>query len=126
MNGLAAVDTTGSVADHGEPVETTIWDQATLSKVTAFAATMEEISAQRDEVNARKAAAIVELVNLGFNKDAIGAALKYHNTPEEKRANFDLSYIYARKAFGAPIQDDLFSAAMQQQVEVAKAAPVED
>lgn len=126
MNALSAVDTTGSDADNGETVETTIWDTSTLSKVTAFADTMEEIGKQRDEVNARKAAAIAELVNLGFNKDAIGAALKYHNTPEEKRANFDLTYIYARKAFGAPIQDDLFAAAMQQQVEVSKATPADD
>lgn len=117
---VSQIDFTGSDATTGEEVENnTIWDQDTLAKVAAFVGAMEDIEKGREELNARKAQAIAELVNMGFNRDAIGAALKYHKTPEEKRANFDLSYIYARKAFGLPIQDDLFVAATRQQVEVA-------
>lgn len=118
---LAEVDLTGSEPTEGQEADSgTIWDQGTLAKVAAFAGTMQEISEHREELNARKAAAIAELVNMGFNRDAIAAALKYHNTPEDKRENFDLSYIYARKAFGQPIQDDLFVAATREQIEIAK------
>mgnify|MGYP000371465377 CR=1 FL=1 len=56
------------------------------------------------------------MIDDGFNKNALEAAIKYAKTPEEKRENWDLTYIYCRKALGAPIQDDLFMAATQQQV----------
>jgi len=119
---LAPVDTTGSEDAGGENVEhRTIWDENVLQKVSKFGDTMGEIKTAREALNARKAAAVTELVDLGFNKDALVAALKYVNTEEEKRENFDLTYIYARKALGQPIQDDLFVAATQRQVEIAKA-----
>lgn len=109
-------DTTGSEETEGQAAEATVWDNDTLQKVSAFADKMDEIKKQRDQTNADKAAAVAELVSLGFNKEALKAALHYRDTPEDKRENFDLSYIYARKAFGQPIQDDLFTAALQQHV----------
>ena len=121
MQAVAAVDLSESESNDGKEVETqTIWDNNTLAKVTKFGDTMGEIQTARDALNTRKAAAVAELVDLGFNKDALVAAMKYVNTAEEKRENFDLTYIYARKAFGQPIQDDLFAAATRQQVEIAK------
>lgn len=118
--------TEGSEAQDGKAVEQTIWDRNTMDKVKEFETTIAEIKTSREKLNARRAAAVTELIDLGFNKDALDAALKYVNTPEEKRENFDLTYIYARKAMGQPIQDDLFAAATQQQVRVAKSAPSEE
>lgn len=124
MNAVSPLNpsTEGSEAEDGRAEEQTIWDRNTMAKVTAFGDTMGEIKTAREKLNARKAAAVTELVDLGFNKDALDAALKYVNTAEEKRENFDLTYIYARQALGQPIQDDLFTAATQQQVRVSKPA----
>lgn len=124
MNAVSPLNpsTEGSEAEEGRAEEQTIWDRNTMAKVTAFGDTMGEIKTAREKLNARKAAAVTELVDLGFNKDALDAALKYVNTAEEKRENFDLTYIYARQALGQPIQDDLFTAATQQQVRVSKPA----
>ena len=99
-----------------------IWDESTLQAVVDFSNKLDEIQLQREELNASKAAAQAQLVNMGFNADALKAAISYAKTPEDKRQNFDLSYQYARRALGCPVQDDLFIAAMQQQVKVQKPA----
>ena len=119
MYAVAEVDLSGSDQEAGTEAGTqSIWDQNTMRKVAQFADTVADIQASREALNARKAAAKTELIDLGFNADALDAALKYANTPEEKRENFDLTYLYARKALGSPVQDDLFVAATQQQVKI--------
>lgn len=119
--GLSAVDTTGSDEEDGVDAGAhSIWDQGTMKRVQEFAALVEEIGTSREALNAKLAAGKTGLIDDGFNKDALDAAIKYAKTPEEKRENFDLTYIYARQALSVPIQDDLFSAAMSQQVKVNK------
>ena len=72
-------DTTGSEETQGEPAGATVWDADTMAKVAAFADKMDSVQKQREETNADKAAAVAELVNLGFNKDALsGAPLSQH------------------------------------------------
>jgi hypothetical protein len=96
-----------------------IWDDDTLQSVRNFSDTLTDIKNRREELNAEKTAAQANLINKGFNKDALHEAIKYANTEEDKRQNFDMTYLYARKALGHPVQDDLFTAAMQQQVKVS-------
>ena len=94
------------------------WNKDTLDKVKRYAEVVDDVRAIREDANAQLAAAKSTLVADGFNKDALQAALSYANTPEEKRKNWDESYIFARKSLGVPIQEDLFTAAMQDEVTV--------
>ena len=102
-----------------------IWDRGTLERVKEFSDLVADVKDSRSALNAKLAAGKTGLIDMGFNKDALEAAIKYSNTPEEKRENFDLSYLFCRKALGHPVQDDLFAAAMQQQVKVTTAAKPE-
>jgi hypothetical protein len=65
-------------------------------------------------------------VAIGFNNESLTAALSYANTPEKDRLNWDESYIFARKALGCPLQEDLFMAAMAETVTVEAPAPKGD
>jgi len=101
------------------PVEKeSVWNTDTLKQVKDFADLTEEIKDSREALNARLAAGKTALIDAGFNKHALEAAIKYARTPEEKRENFDLSYLYCRRALGVPVQDDLFAAAVGEQVKV--------
>jgi len=103
---------------YEEPVmeAKSIWNAKTMDRVREFAQTYEDVKEGRDALNAKLAAGKTALIDEGFNKDALDAAMKYARTPETKRENFDLTYLYCRKALGVPVQDDLFSAAVQQHV----------
>lgn len=94
-----------------------LFDQKFIDLLVSAEKKMQEIDDRRAELNASKAEVMAKLVNEGLNKDAVKAAIKYFRTPEDKRTNFDLSYAYARKAFGTPLQDDLFVASAQRQVD---------
>ena len=109
-----------------DPSTESIWDEDTLERVKNFATLTEDIENSRAALNAKLAAGKAVLVDEGFNKDALDAAIKYAKTPEEKRENFDLTYMYCRKALGIPVQDDLFVAAMQHQVSVVKTKEDQD
>ena len=119
--GVQAVDMTGSEHSEGQPagdgVES-IWDNKTMSRIIEFADDVAKAKDERAAITARVAAKKTALIDMGFNKDAVEAAVKYARLEEDKRENFDLSYIFCRKALGTPIQDDLFAAAVQQQVTV--------
>ncbi len=129
----AAIDISGSQYQPGTEVEEeatsdeySIWDADTLQRVRDFSETVSEVKSAREALNAQLAAAKTKLIDDGFNKDALEAAIKYARTEEDKRQNFDLTYLYCRKALGHPIQDDLFMAATQQQVKVAKQEKQQD
>jgi hypothetical protein len=125
--GLEAVDTSGSDEEEGvQAGDESIWDQGTMTRVQDFAKLVDEVGTAREALNAKLAAGKTGLIDDGFNKDALDAAIKYAKTPEEKRENWDLSYMYARKALNVPIQDDLFTHAMSQQVKVTKSKPTDE
>jgi hypothetical protein len=125
--GLSAVDTLGSDEEEGVAAgDESIWDQKTMERVQDFAKLVDEVGTAREALNASLAAGKAGLIDDGFNKDALDAAIKYSKTPDDKRENFDLTYMYARKALGVPIQDDLFSHAMSQQVKVSKSKPADE
>lgn len=110
----------GEPAEQNEGAEvSSIWNKDTLRRVQEFAKLNDDVANERAELSARLAAGKQSLIAMGFNKDALKAAIKYKNTPEDKRELFDLTYMYCRRALDVPIQDDLFVAAMQQQVTVA-------
>ena len=115
--GEAAIDIHSQHNQSGDTVES-IWDQGTLKKVSDFAELVGDVKNECSELNARLAAGKAALIAMGFNKDGLEAAIKYARTDEDKRENFDLSYLFCRKALGHPVQDDLFMAATQQQVKV--------
>ena len=117
---MRAVDLSQTEAPPDPGEDESIWDEETLQRVRDFADLTADVKTSREALNAKLAAGKAGLVDDGFNKDALDAAIKYANTPEEKRENFDLTYMYSRKALGVPVQDDLFVAAMQQQVAVPK------
>ena len=117
---MQAVDLSQTEAPPGPGEDESIWDGETLQRVRDFADLTADVKTSREALNAKLAAGKAGLVDDGFNKDALDAAIKYANTPEEKRENFDLTYMYSRKALGVPVQDDLFVAAMQHQVSVPK------
>ncbi len=102
------------------PEEHSIWNDETLERVKEFAETTEEIKTARAALNATLAAGKAKLIDDGFNKDALEAAIKYARTEDDKRQNFDLTYLYCRKALGHPVQDDLFVEATKQQIKIAK------
>lgn len=104
--------------NQGDGIES-IWDKGTLKKVADFCSLVGDIKNKRDALTAERAAGLAPLIAMGFNKDALEAAIKYAETDENKRENFDLSYLFARKAVGHPVQDDLFVAAAAQQVKVS-------
>ncbi len=103
--------------DDQETIEST-WDQNTAASLAEFGELVEDVGKKRKALNDKIAAAKSDLVSQGFNADAIKAAIAYHKTSEDQRANFDLSYIYTRKALGVPVQSDLFEAASLDQVTV--------
>lgn len=94
-----------------------IFDQELLDLIAKSEKGLQKIDDKRAELNAEKAHITAKLVDKGLNKDALKAAFKYFRTPEEKREGFDLTYQFARQALGCPIQDDLFVAAVQRQVD---------
>lgn len=104
------------------PKTKSIWNEATLKRVRDYQFTVDEVDIKRAALNAQLAAERTKLIDDGFNKDALDAALKYAQTPEDKRENWDLTYIYCRNALGTPIQDDLFVTALQDEVETTKPA----
>jgi hypothetical protein len=93
-----------------------VWDSDTLTEVKEFAQLVDDIADSRAALNAKLAAGKTALIDKGFNKHALAAAIKYAKTEEDKRENFDLTYLYCRKALGVPVQDDLFAAAVEEQV----------
>lgn len=117
-----AIDISQSTQETGTelPEEQSIWNQETKERVQQFAQTVDEVKKEREALSAKINAEKAKLIDDGFNKDALEAAIKYARTEEEKRKNFDMTYIYCRQALGHPIQDDLFVAAMQQQVALTK------
>lgn len=124
--GEPAIDLHGSNPEEGTTApleEESIWNAETLVHVQDFASLVEDIGTAREALTARLAAGKTALIDAGFNKDALDAAIKYAKNPEEKRENWDLTYLYCRKALGAPIQDDLFSVAVQEQVKVTRTIP---
>jgi len=101
-----------------QPENDGIWDASTENLLTEYFDFLDEISNKREELNASKAAKTAKLKDLGFNITAVLAAYRYARLDDDKRENFDLSLLYARKVSGHPLQDDLFMAAAQKQVEV--------
>ena len=106
--------------------ETSHWDGDTEVQLQNFGELVIDIDKKRKALNDKKAAAKSELVSCGFHPDAIKAALSYHSTPEAERHNWDLSYIYTRRALGCPIQSDLFERAGQDEITVDMPTKKED
>ena len=94
------------------------WDDDTLEQVEQHAATSADIKKKRKALNDELAASKSKLVAIGMNADALKAAISYANTPEDERGTWDQTYLFARKALGCPIQEDLFMAAMSGSVTV--------
>ena len=119
----------GAGTDAGPELVEHVWDSDTLKQIAKYGELIAGITKKREALNTQKAAGKAALVEIGFNKESLTAALSYANTPEKDRLNWDESYIFARKALGCPLQEDLFVAAMADTVtvEVPKAkenAPV--
>ncbi len=126
---LAEVDLSGSDHEEGQAAGNSvesIWDDKTRQRVSEFAETVDRAKKARKAISDEVAAGKSKLIDDGFNKEALEAAVKYSRTEESERENFDLTYIYCRQALGMPIQDDLFGAAVQQQVVVTRQKPGDD
>ena len=102
------------------------WDQDTLAQVDNYAAVVADVSKRRKALNDELAASKSALVAIGMNKDALAAANSYARTPEDERRNWDQTYIFARRALGCPLQEDLFVASMQSSVTVEAPAGKEE
>lgn len=98
--------------------ESKVWSKSQLEQIEAHGALVEDVNKSRKALNDRISASKSELVAIGFNKDALAAAHSYAQTPEKDRLNWDETYIFARRAYGCPIQEDLFMAAMKDDVTV--------
>lgn len=94
-----------------------LYDQDTLDLIRDVNEKLDAIADEREELNHAKGEAIAKLKNRGIPVDAFTAARKYVKTQEEKRAGWDLAYQFCRKALGEPMQDDLFAAEVQEQVD---------
>lgn len=107
-----------------DETRSTVWNDETLDELAAYADTVADVKKKRKALNDTVAAGQSKLVALGFNAGALKAAISYANTAEEDRRNWDESYIFMRRALDCPIQEDLFVAAMQEEVTVT--APPDD
>jgi hypothetical protein len=67
--------------------------------------------AERDDINADIQATRENLKALGISKKAFDMAMAYLDMDPGKREGFDIAYALVREVGGAPMQDDLFSAA---------------
>ena len=101
-----------------QPGESKIWSKDQLAAIEAHGDLISDVKKSRKALNDTVAASRSNLIAEGFNQSAIDAAMAYHNTPEKDRDNWDETYLFARRAFGVPIQEDLFMAAMADQVTV--------
>lgn len=100
-----------------DTIEST-WDANTAANLATFGDLVADVDKKRKALNDKIAAGKSDLVSQGFNADAIKAALAYNKASEIERTNFDLSYIFTRKALGCPVQSDLFDQASLDQVVV--------
>lgn len=91
-------------------------DAEFMEKLRKASDELDDIAAQRSELNANSQAVFARFDRDGLNRHAIRAARAYMKLDPEKRENYDLSYQVMRKALGAPIQDDLFEAYARKQV----------
>lgn len=91
-------------------------NQEFLDKLKAANEELNEIAAERKELNDKKGAIFANFERYGLNKHAVRAAIKYNSMDPEQRDNFDLSYAVMRKALGQPVQDDMFIAAAEATV----------
>ncbi len=103
--------------DAEDTIEST-WDANTAASLAKYAERVASVTKKRKALNDEMAAGKSDLVVQGFNADAIKAALAYHKASETERANFDLSYIFTRKALGCPVQADLFEQASLEELTV--------
>lgn len=92
------------------------FDQEFLDRITRAADQLEDIAAERNALNAKKNAVITNLETYGLDTKAVMDVFKFMQLDEGVRKNYDLSYAIARKAMGAPLQDDLFAAAAKNAV----------
>lgn len=94
-----------------------------IKDIQQAASTLEQIGERRSALNAESKQVYANLsAEYGANALAIRNALAYLKLPEDKRDNYDLTYRAARHAMGAPIQDDLFEAALRRDIERSTAA----
>lgn len=68
------------------------------------------LQTQRDNINAKMNSCRKTIKALGINLDAWRASLKRQAMDPEKRTEFDRSAEECNKAFGIPVQQDLFEA----------------
>lgn len=116
----------GAGTDPASDTVEHVWNNDTLKQISKYGDLIADINKKREALNTQKAAGKAALVEIGFNKESLVAALSYANTPEKDRLNWDESYIFARKALGCPLQEDLFMAAMADTVTVEAPAPKAD
>lgn len=84
------------------------FDQEFLQKLVDARDKLEDITSQRASLNAASTAIFASLDTYGLNRNALRAAILYTKMDEDKRENYDLSYLISRKALGVPVQADLF------------------
>lgn len=112
------MNTQSPESEHDSPKNDGIWDAKTEELLTEYFDFLDNLADKREELNASKAAKTAKLKDIGFNITAVLAAYRYSRLDDNKRENFDLSLLYARKVSGHPLQDDLFVAAAQKQVDM--------
>ena len=123
VNNIDGSDHQGDDSSGGKE---SIWNAKTMERIQDYVGTVEEVKTAREALTAKLAAGKTAFIDEGFNKEAMEAILKYATLPEEKKENFDITYAFWRRAIGDELQDDLFVAAMQQQVKVTKAQKKSD
>lgn len=84
------------------------FDQGFMQKLVDARDKLDDIASQRSSLNAASTAIFASLDTYGLNRNALRAAILYTKMDEEKRENYDLSYLISRKALGVPVQADLF------------------
>ena len=84
------------------------FDPGFMQKLVDARDKLDDIASQRTSLNAASTAIFASLDTYGLNRNALRAAINYTKMDEEKRENYDLSYLISRKALGVPVQADLF------------------
>lgn len=95
-------------------------DQTFLNRLADARARLNQLSLDSKKINDERSSIYSGMQSDGLNANAVKMAIRYVDMTDEQKTNFDLSYAVARRAFGEPLQDDLFVAAANAQLKASQ------
>ncbi|MGI9251160.1 MAG: hypothetical protein ACR2PR_08180 [Pseudohongiellaceae bacterium] len=96
------------------------WNAETRNQVAQYGDTWKDVQKKRKALNSKVNAEKEALVELGMDGDALKAVIAFAKLTPEEQVAFDETYLFAREAFGFPVQVDMITAMLQDQVHIIR------